>query len=190
MKHKIKIKKFYKKRKKIILSTIGVIALFFLYQFSYNAGFFSKEKFYTCEVGMELKQNKGDGGPEVMVLKFNLKTKLPNAYIYAPKRGTGFTDKVGDYKIKKNHKIKYELKFIQAKLNKYYYYHSLSYEGYSYHRKDTINNFTINRTNLKINYIRTTEFSAGDLPTLRYINKTRRGRYGKCEETTEPVNKM
>ena len=187
MKHKIKIKKFYKKRKKTILSIVGVIALFFLYQFSYNAGFFSKEKFYTCEVGMELKQNKGDGGPEVMVLKFNLKTKLPNAYIYAPKRGTGFTDKVGDYKIKKNHKIKYELKFIQTE---YYYYPSLRYEGYSYHRKDTINNFTINRTNLKINYIYTTEFRSGGLPTYRTITKTRRVRYGKCEETAKPVNRM
>ena len=186
MKHKIKIKKFYKKRKKTILSIVGVIALFFLYQFSYNAGFFSKEKFYTCEVGMEKKPNKHDGGPEVMVLKFNLKTKLPNAYIYNPKSGTGFTHKVGGYKIKKNHKIKYELKFIQTG----YYVSSLRYEGYSYGRKDDIINFTINRTNLKINYIRTTEFRAGGLPTLRYINKTRRVRYGKCEETAKPVNRM
>ena len=184
MKHKIKIKKFYKKRKKTILSIVGVIALFFLYQFSYNAGFFSKEKFYTCEVGMELKQNKGDGGPEVMVLKFNLKTKLPNAYIYEPKWGSGFTTKVGDYKIKKEHKIPYQLKFLETYTT---YVHTLHYEGYDY-RKDIINEFTINRTNLKISYIKTTKLtsSATDL----VINKTRRLRYGKCEETTEPVNKI
>jgi hypothetical protein len=179
------MKKFYKKQKKIILPIIGVIALFFLYQFSYNAGFFSKEKFYTCEVGMEQKLNKFDGGPKVMVLKFNLKTKLPNAYIYNPKSGTGFTHKEGDYKIKKNHKIKYELKFIQTG----YYLYSLSYEGYSL-RNDTIKNFTINRTNLKINYIITEQFRAGGLPNYLLINETRRLRYGKCEETTEPVNKI
>ena len=178
------MKKFYKKRKKIILPIIGVIVLFFLYQFSYNAGFFSKEKFYTCEVGMEQKLNKFDGGPEVMVLKFNLKTKLPNAYIYNPKSGTGFTHKVGGYKIKKDHKIKYELKFIQTG----HYVYSLRYEGYS--DGNNINNFTINRTNLKINYIRTEQFRAGGLPTYVTINETRRVRYGKCEETTEPVNKI
>lgn len=184
MKHKIKIKKFYKKRKKIILSIIGVIALFFLYQFSYNAGFFSKEKFYTCEVGMELKQNKGDGGPEVMVLKFNLITKLPNAYIYAPKQGTGFSYKVGDYKIKEDHNYDYELKFI--KTNKYYW-PVIGYEGYSY-RQDVINKFTINRTNLKISYIKTTLKRSSSTDYI--INKARRVRYGSCIETTEPVNKM
>jgi hypothetical protein len=182
------VKKFYKKQKKIILPIIGVIALFFLYQFSYNAGFFSKEKFYTCEVGMELKPNKGDGGPEVMVLKFNLKTKLPNAYIYTPKSGTGFTHKVRGYKIKKSHKNKYELKFIRS--GDYGSPLWLRYEGYSYHRKDEIVNFTINRTNLKINHIITEQFRAGGLPTYVRINKTRRIRYGICEETTEPVNKI
>ena len=178
------MKKFYKKQKKIILPIIGVIALFFLYQFSYNAGFFSKEKFYTCEVGMEQKLNKFDGGPKLMVLKFNLKTKLPNAYIYNPKSGTGFTHKAGGYKIKKDHKIKYELKFIQTGP----YVYSLRFEGSS--NRNNIINFTINRTNLKINYIRIEQFRAGGLPNYLLINETRRLRYGKCEETTEPVNKI
>ncbi len=106
---------------------LGVLALFYFYDHGSNSIFSSKEKFYTCEVGMVKKQNViNDGGPEIMVLKFNLKTKLPNAYINDRQKLRN-----GTYKIEEasstQHVADYELRFKLKTMHN----HTITYEGYS-----------------------------------------------------------
>tara|TARA_B100000959_G_scaffold273514_1_gene324147 strand:+ start:342 stop:875 length:534 start_codon:yes stop_codon:yes gene_type:complete len=170
------------KQKKLILIIMCVLALFYLYDYGSNSIFSSKEKFYTCEVGMVKKQNViNDGGPEIMVLKFNLKTKLPNAYINDHQKLRN-----GTYKIEEasstQHVADYELRFKLKTMHN----HTITYEGYS-GRTEIVNEFIINRINLKIGYIKITRYNEGE--TYHPINKRRQIKYGKCE-ATKPWNKI
>ncbi len=180
-KPKIKIKPFAEKEKKRIFIVTAIIALFFILHHYYSEGYFSKGKYLSCEVAFVKKKNGDfDGGPKVMVLKFNLKIKHPQAYVYKPSYGTGYTLPYGTYDVERKD---YELRF---KLSPSVYSTTLYYEGYS-SMGQIIHSLTINRTNLKIEYIKVT--NDGSRQHIS-INKNRRIKYGSCKEQSKPTNKI
>ena len=125
------------------------------------------------------KNGRFDGGPKVMVFKFNLKTKFPKAYIYKPSYGTGYTLSYGVYDVEKKD---YQLKL---KLSLPVYSTTLYFEGYSGNGQ-IIHDLTINRTNLKIEYIKLTDGGERNYS----INKNRRIEYSSCREQSKPNNKI
>ena len=64
--------------------------------------------------------------------------------------------------------------------------HTITYDGYS-GRTEIVNEFIINRINLKIGYIKITRYNEGE--TYHPINKRRQIKYGKCE-AAKPWNKI
>ena len=177
---KIKIKPFTKLEKKRILIIFSIIILFFGFEHYYSEGYFSKSKYLSCEVGFVKKKNgRFDGGPKVMVFKFNLKTKFPKAYVYQPNYGTGYTLSYGVYDVEKKD---YQLKL---KLSSFVYRTTLYFEGYSSNGQ-IIDNLTINRTNLEIEYIQLRNGGQRNYS----INKNRRIEYGSCKEQSKPTNKI
>lgn len=177
---KIKIKSVTEKEKKIIFIVTAIVALFIVLQHYYSEGHFSKSKYLSCEVGFVKKKNgRFDGGPKVMVFKFNLKTKFPKAYVYKPTYGTGYTLSYGVYDVEKKD---YQLKL---KLSLPVYSTTLYFEGYS-SIGQIIEDLTINRTNLKIEYIKLIDGGQRNYS----INTNRKIEYGSCKEQSEPTNRI
>ena len=166
-------------RKKITIIAI-VMTLFFITHVFYTEGYFSKGKYLACEVGFVKKKNaSGGGGPKIMVLKFNLKTKYPKGYVYLPDYGTGYSLSYGTYDVKKKD---YRLEF---KLSSYVRTTTLYFEGYR-SRGQIIKNLTINRTNLNIENIKVIDGGSSNYS----INKNRRIEYGSCKKESKPTNKI
>lgn len=180
LKKKIKIKPLTKLEKKRILIIFSIIILFFVLKHYYSEGYFSKSKYFSCEVGfVKKKDGRFDGGPKVMVFKFNLKTKFPKAYVYKPTYGTGYTLSYGVYDVEKKD---YQLKL---KLSLPVYSTTLYFEGYS-SIGQIIDDLTINRTNLKIEYIKLIDGGQRNYS----INTNRKIEYGSCKEQSEPTNRI